>query len=335
MATYRQRFLTRLAEQERTLTNEYDLLAGQVMAAVVEATDPRTGKVDPMRENGLLQRITGLILAFYVAAPEMLALRTRVDGRVEPISPFMRILWATMRDSAQLAAEQHAAFLRRQFEGQPEFLRQLERARLSFVSNEAMSAASEHGAEFLADFAPPHLYPRADGRVLEERIRMAAVDHSTKTTGLMRELLAEGATLTVIAATLRRFFKPDELLPRGGLYGTTGVNRAMAIARSEPVFAFGLTQRIGAIFNPFVKYAVVRRSSDGAKPCPICDPMVGTYPADDYPVPGFHPHCVCRVDFVTSKDAQKARNRMIGSGAVNVRGPLNEGFVDEVMGQSA
>ena len=334
MATVRQRFLARLAEQERRLAAEYDLLAGQVMAAIVAATDPRTGKVDPLKQNQLQQQITGIILAFYIAMPMMTALRTRVDGRVEPISPFMQILWQTMRDSAQLAAEQHANFLRKRFADQPELLAQLQRARLSFVSNEALTAASERGAEFLADFAPPHLYPRSDGKVLEERIRMAAVDHSTKTTGLVRELLVEGATLTVIAATLRRFFKPDELLPRGGLYGTTGVNRAMAIARSEPVFAFGLTQRIGAIFNPFVKYAVVRRSSEGAKACPICDPMVGTYPADDYPVPGFHPRCVCRVDFVTSNDVQRARNRMVGSGAINVRGPLNTGFVDEVMGQS-
>lgn len=335
MATYRQQFLSRLADQERTLAQEYDLLAGQVMAAVVEAHSLRNGQIPPDKQSDLMQRVTTIILAFYLAQPSMTAFRTGTNGRAQPVSPYARILSRTMRDAAALAAAQQAAYLRRRFEAYPELVSQLQRARLSFVSNEALGAVSERGAEFLADFAPPYLYPRADGKVLEERIRYAALDHATKTTGLLRELIAEAATLTVIAGLLRKFFKPDELLPRGGVYGTTAVNRAMAIARSEPVFAFGLTQRIGALFNPFVKQAVVRRSSDGAKPCSICDPMVGVYPADDYPVPGFHPHCVCRVDFVTTSDVQKARNRLVGTGAVNVRGPLSDGFVDEVMGQSA
>lgn len=335
MATHRQQFLARLAEQERRLAQEFDLLAGQVMAAVVEAHDPRTGQVPQEKQAALFQRVTALILAFYLAPPAMTAYRIGIDGRAAPVAAYSRILSATMRDAAALAAEQQAAFLRRKFQDTPELIGRLQRARLSFVSNEAMNAVSERGAEFLSDFAPPFLYPRADGKVLEERIRYAALDHSTKTTGLLRELLAEAATLTVIAAMLRKFFKPDELLPRGGAYGTTGVGRAMAIARSEPVFAFGLTQRIGALFNPFVKQAVVRRSHEGAPPCPICDPMTGVYPADDYPVPGFHPHCVCRVEFITSNDIQRARNRLVGTGAINVKGPLSEGFVDEVMGQSA
>lgn len=329
MATYRQQFLSLLAEQERTLTAAYADLAEQVIGALAQAPEMRT------RQNEVLQRVAAIILAFYLASPAMTALATTPDGRVQPMSPYMRILWATMRQAAQLAAAQHAAFLRRQFAGQPELLRRMEAARYSFVSNEAMTAVSERGAEFLADYAPPHLYPRADGKVLEERIRFAAVDHSTRTAGLLRELFAEGATLAVIAGLLRRFFTPDELLPRGGTYGRSAVVRGMAIARSEPVFAFGVTQRVGAILNPFAKQAVVRRSSSNAKACPICDPMVGIYPADDYPVPGFHPHCVCRVDFVTSRDVERARRRLIGSGTINVRGPLDPRFVDEIMGQIA
>lgn len=334
MATHRQQFLAALAEQERQLALAFDELAGQVIGLVtLYAAGRETTPVE--RQQELLQRVTALIISFYLAQPALTALTVDGAGRVAPASAFMQIVWGTMREAARLAADEQAAFLRERFMAMPELLNRLSHARHSFVSNEAMGAVSEHGAEFLAGFAPPHLFPRADGKVLEERVRYAAIDHSTRAAGLLRELFAEGATLAVIAALLRRFFAPDQMLPRGGAYGTTGVARAMAIARSEPVFSYGLAQRIGALLNPFAEQAVVRRASHPAKPCPICDPMVGVYPADDYPVPGFHPHCVCRVDFVTTSDVDRARKRMIGSGTINVRGPLNPAFVDELMGQIA
>ena len=322
MATYRQQFLNLLAENERALNAALDDLAVQAGGMVAQAADPVTGKVPVERQNELLQRVTGLILAFYLSTPSLLALVSGSDGRVRPLSPFLRLLWPVMRQAASLATEQQAAFLRRQLTGQPELLARLGTARFPASSEQGKNAASPGGVAFLNQFAPPHLFVRADGKVLEERVRLAAVDHSTRTTGFLREQFAAGAVVAGIALALRAFFKP----------GGGGTARTVAISRTEPVFAWGLAQRDGAIFNPFVRQAVVRRSHKGAHPCPICDPLVGTYPADDYPVPGFHPNCVCRVDFVTTRDVSSARRWLTGSGAVNVRGPLSPQFLDDLMG---
>lgn len=330
MATYRQQFLSVLADNERALAAAMDELAAQVAGAITQAADFNTEQVPPARQNELLQRITRLIIAFYLVSPSLTALHIAQNGTVTPLSPFMRLLWPTMQRTAALAAAQQAAYLRRQFADMPDVLARLSTPRYSFDSPEAVKAASAQGALFLAGFAPPHLYERSDGRVLEERIRLAAIDHSSRTTSLLRERLSAGVKIGALALLLRRFFEPG-----GSVDGATGVARATAISRTEPVFSWGLAQRVGAIFNPFVKQAVVRRSSEGAKPCSVCDPLVGVYPADNYPVPGFHPNCVCRVDFITTRDAEQARKRMIGTGAINVEGPLSPTFVDAVMGRKS
>lgn len=325
MATYRQQFLSLLAENERALNAALDELAVQVSGVVAQTIEPATGKVPVERQPALLQRVTGLILAFYLSTPTMMALSTDADGRVRPLSPFMRLLYPVMRQAAALAIAQQSAFLRAQWQNHPDMLTRLSTARIPAASEQGRQTASAAGAAFLSRYTPPHLYPRADGKVLEERVRMAAVDHSTHTTRFLREQFASGAAVAVVALGLRALFRP------GG--GATA--RVLAISRTEPVFAWGLAQRVSALFNPFVKQAMVRRSHDGAAPCPVCDAMTGTYPADDYPVPGFHPNCVCRVDFVMTRDVARARRQIIGTGAVNVRGPLSPQFLDDLMGHMA
>lgn len=325
MATYRQQFLSLLAGNERALNAALNELAAQVSGVVAQAIDPATGKVPTERQPALLQRVTGLILAFYLSASSMMALLTDASGRVRPVSPFMRLLYPVMRQAAALAIAQQAAFLRAQWQTQPEMLARLSTASIPAVSEQGRQTVQAAGAVFLSRYAPPHLYPRADGKVLEERVRMAAVEHSTQTTRFLREQFAAGATVALVALGLRALFEA------GG--GATA--RVRAISRTEPAFAWGMAQRVSAIFNPFVKLAVVRRSGDGAESCAVCDAMTGTYPADDYPVPGFHPNCLCRVDFVTTRDVEHARKRMLETGAVDVRGPLSPQFLDDLMGETS
>lgn len=328
--TYRQQYIRALADQEREMRDLLMGLVDRIGMQVMQVARGSDQRVPEARQRHLREAITALIIAFYLTN-DFRPYGVASDGTLVPLTPFMRRLWQTVLAVAGIAQARQAAMLEQALADLPMTRRMLQAAPTPPLDEAALAVLSLSAQQFLRAYQPPQSAERADGRVLVDRIRNAAMEHARKTDGLLRELFAEGATAAVVIATLRRFFTPGALLDRlNKPYGRTGVDRAAAIWRSEPVYTFALVSKVAALYNPLVTKIVISRSHSGAEPCPICDPHVGVYEPDDtFELPGYHPHCLCYVSFETTRSGTALEP--FRNGLASVRGPLHPAFVDDLL----
>lgn len=309
--SYRAQLLSVIAGQERDLERLFDAVLDRIRQSLY-SHDDRDGHI-PTQEQELVRRQIADAVVWMFLASNLRAFA--VDGGVvRPLSPFARLVWENVEGATQIAVAQQAAILRSHLRNDPDLLRLLERAQ-QFPS--------------LPGFASAYDLVRSSGRTMADSIAFAALETRRKTLLLVNELLAERRTVDQMYAELRRFLTPGQHLQRRNKpYGTTGTDTALAIARSEPMLAYAIAAKASARLNPFVTQVYVERSHSAAPPCPICDEHVRNSPYDvtAFPLPAYHPHCLCRLRFVT-RSTRAAVERLRGD-LLNVRGALSPDFTE-------
>lgn len=217
------------------------------------------------------------------------------NGMLVPLSPYTRVLWASIRATVRNQVEREAALMRRRLP--PDILAWLGRAtRAPFQSSIASEVFQPNP---LAKYDAPHTWVDPNGYRLSDRIWNTSQHTRRRIDMYLDEAIREGRSATVMARELEQFLVPGrELLRTNRPYGRDASYDAMRLARTENARAGRQASEQSARLNPLVAGLKWNRSPQG-QPCDICDPLAsggpngdGVYPIDQFPQ-NSHPNCLC------------------------------------------
>lgn len=292
--TYRSRHLGIMRDQERALARLFGALSESLGRELMRWADA-SGVIPRESTYALQQRVAQEVMSIFLTerggrmAPYTLA----ANGAVQPLSPYMRILWRSIEAATAVPVEQQAAIMRRYLT--PDLI-----VRLALANREGVaSPVREQGEPFrpnpLARYDAPHTWLDPNGYRLSDRIWRTASNTRRRVDMFLEEGIAQGRSARDIAADLEQFLQPGRQLKRTTTpYGTDASYDAMRLARTEVSRAAASAAQASAAMNPFVS-GLKWNLSPQHPCCDICDTYAagGPYPVDNPPTMPAHPHCLC------------------------------------------
>lgn len=287
--TYRARYLGLMRTLEREMRTLFASLAVEVAQEVALRADAQ-GQV-PRSATYELQRAAGeRVMALFVGRAqngEQAPFEVLSSGTVQPLSPYMRVLWAAITEAIRLAVTQHSDLLRRRLP--PDLLALLGRPQR--ISEQVFATNP------LARYDPPHTWVDPAGYTLSERIWRTAGDTRRRLDLYLDQAIREGRGALRMSRELEAFLLPGRTLRTRRPYGIDASYDAMRLARTETTRAHARAAEVSARVNPFVVGIRVVLSASHPR-VDICDEAAaaGPWPVDEIPpeyqIP-LHPHCLC------------------------------------------
>lgn len=309
-ATYLSRFLAIARRNEQRMAALFQDLASFAVDEVMRRADAE-GNI-PRRATFELQQVIGQrVLNTFIgvtATSDRQPFQIQA-GRVVPLSPYARALWASLQESIRLPVEQQANDMRRRLTPDlTAILRTGIRDPLAVAARQVSEMTIAEQNVFrpnpLARYDPPHLWVDPNGYRLSERIWNTAENTRRRLDLFLETAIREGRDqgATGIARDLEAFLMPGRQLTRTRKpYGIDVSFDAMRLARTEITAAHSRAFEASAAMNPFVAGKKWNLSRSHPEP-DICDDHAaggpngdGVYPLDDpLNIPGSsHPHCLC------------------------------------------
>lgn len=311
--TYRSRFLAVLVEVERRMATEYEGLATAVAGEVArralpDGTVPRTATPD------ILQAASARVLAFFVGPGRERAPFVVANGRMVPLSPYARALWAGITDGVRVAVEHQATLLERSLP--PVVAARMRRATGNpFVAARAQVREQVFRPNRLATYDAPHSWVDPNGYRLSDRIWNASGETRRRLDAYLEQAIREGRGAQEMARELEQFLVPGRRLQRTNTpYGVDASFDGMRLARTEIARAHGRATEAAAAMNPFIDGLKWNLSGSHAKR-DICDDNAhggpngnGIYPKDG-PLPQMpaHANCLCHWSYETVPARERER----------------------------
>jgi hypothetical protein len=282
-----------MRDQERALDRLFVTLSQDLGREVMRWADA-DGVIPRESTYALQQRVAQQVMSVFLTerGGRMASYTLAANGMVQPLSPYMRILWGSIEAATAIPVEQQAVLMRRHLP--PDLI-----VRLALANREAVAVpVQEQGPIFrpnpLASYDAPHLWLDPNGYRLSDRIWRTASDTRRRVDMFLEEGIAQGRSARDIAADLEQFLQPGRQLKRTTApYGTDASYDAMRLARTEVSRAAASASQASAAMNPFV--AGLKWNLSPQHPCgDVCDTYAagGPYPVDGPPTMPAHPHCV-------------------------------------------
>lgn len=344
--SYRSRFLSVLNANEARMTALFGSLAAQLAAEVNRAADS-AGNVPRAKTVDIRRAFDASVTAFFLGVNgrgERAPFTVWPNGMVQPLSPYMRALWAGITDATRLPVEQNANAMARRLPPNILF-----RMRSAYRNPFAASRVSEQlfRPNPLAQYDPPHLWVDPNGYRLSDRIWNTADNTRRRLDAFLSDSVAQGRGAASIARDLEIFLQPGRALQRTNKpYGTDASFDAMRLARTEIAHAHAQATQASAAMNPFVQG--VKWNLSGSHPKPdICDDNAaggpngdGTYDLGSAPTLPAHSSCLCFFTQVLVEDARAVLDRLhediqrTRAEFVDMVGPLAANqFLEMLLGQ--
>lgn len=300
--SYRSRFLNTLATANRQLTALYAELAAGIAADIQRAADD-AGNVPRSATFDLQRRANERVIAMFFGrgrAGELAPYDTMANGRVLPLSPYMRVLWDAITAVVALPVAQNGAMLARRLPA--DVLAVMRQATIDpFAAARAEVAELEvFRPNVLAKYEPPHTWVDPNGYRLSDRIWNTSAHARQQLDLYLETAIREGKGAREMSRELERFLRPDrQNLRTNKPYGTSASYDGMRLARSEITRAHGEAQKAAGAMNPFIAGIKWNLSASHPKP-DQCDFNAnggpngdGVYPLDAVPRYPDHPHDLC------------------------------------------
>lgn len=306
--TYRSQFLAVMRENERRMTALFRRLADSIAAQIARAADA-DGTV-PLSSTYALQSAAGDAAArlFLGRQGERWApFDVLPDGTVLPLSPYTRVLWASIEAATRVSVEQHAAIMAQRLPA--DLVAHLRRARRDpfAYARQVREQAAAFTPNPLARYDPAHTWVDPNGYTLSERIWRTAGETRRRLDAFLDERIRAGQGSLAMSRALEAFLLPGRTLRTKAPYGVDASYDAMRLARTEITRAAAQASEMAAAMNPFV--VGIRVVLSGSHPKPdICDEAAaaGPWPKDripaEYQIP-MHPHCLCSYRYELTDNA--------------------------------
>lgn len=314
------------------------LFAGQA-ASIARVIREVGWRGQPLTNNDLAQirrRVLPMVTAFYLGRDSGgdLAPYEVLDGRVRPLSPYMRWLWTYNERVTRVAVQKHEKVMRSKLKGADDLIRLFEMAAVNPIvyAKAQVQPVREMGIvgyvpivearndpppsqifqpDPLAQYEPMHLFVWKTGTPyrLSDRIWRTSVSTRQRLDAVLQRGIALGKSSVELADDVEQFlqvgrvpkrtYKPygERYMPAGG-----ASYDAMRLARTEITAAHARADFVSANLNPFVYQYRRHTSNSRTEPCQIClDIEAGSPYAKSNPnfMPPSHPHCMCYVTWDT------------------------------------
>ena len=310
--SYRSQFLSIMRQAERQLAGLFADLSAGIAADLNRAADA-DGMIPRSATYDLQRRANERVIAMFFGRGrdgQLAPFETLANGRVMPLAPYPRILWAAITAAVRLPTAQNAAMLARALPADV-------LAVMSQATEDPFAAARAEVAELevfrpnvLAKYEAPHTWVDPNGYRLSDRVWNTSAHARQQLDMFLEAGIREGKGALQMSRELERFLRPDRVnLKTSAPYGKTASYDAMRLARTEITRAHTEAQRVAGAMNPFVQGLQWVLSPSHPKP-DICDEYArggpngdGVYSLDTVPtVP--HPHCLCYRLNVTVENPQ-------------------------------
>lgn len=277
-----------------------DLSAG--IAADLNRAADADGVIPRAATYDLQRRTNERVIALFFGrgrAGQLAPFETLANGRVMPLAPYTRVLWAAIAAATRLPVAQNAAMLARALPAGV-------LAVMSQATEDPFAAARAEVAELevfrpnvLAKYEAPHTWVDPNGYRLSDRVWNTSAHARQQIDMFLEAGIREGKGALQMSRELERFLRPDRVnLKTSAPYGRTASYDAMRLARTEITRAHTEAQRVAGAMNPFVQGLQWVLSPSHPKP-DICDEYArggpngdGIYSLETVPsVP--HPACLC------------------------------------------
>lgn len=298
--TYRSRHLRVMRDLEGEMGRLFVELAASTSRMLMRHADAE-GEIPQDELYNIQQEIDDEIMRTFLSPRGGQMVPFRVDdGQVQPISPYMNVLWTAIEWATRIPIEHHASILRRNLPQDVILYLDLasEPPVRSMVREQIFSPSP------LMEYEPPHLWVDPNGYQLSDRIWRTASSTRRKIDAFLEEGVREGRAARDMASDLEQFLQPGRQLTRTKApYGTDASYDAMRLARTEISRAAAQADEMSATMNPFVE-GLKWNLSPQHPCCDICDDLAagGPYPVDDAPTMPAHPHCMCYWSYELADD---------------------------------
>lgn len=346
--SYRSRFLAVQRSNEAAMKTLFTQLANALGAELVRRADadgnvPRSATFDIQQAAGELVR---RLFLGRNAKGEFAPFDTVGNGALIPLSPYMRVLWESIKAAVRIPVEQNAVILANKLPATIAYTMRTA-TRNPFPVAKAMVAEQVFRPNPLAAYEAPHTWVDPNGYRLSDRIWNTAVATRRQLDLYLDTAIREGRGALAMSRELQAFLIPGRSLPTTNKpYGTTASFDAMRLARTVITRAHGRAAEVSAAMNPFV--SGMKWNLSGSHPrIDICDQYArggkngdGVYPLGEIPSYPAHPHEMCYLTNVLIEnpdaileelraDIQAAKQEF-----VNLVGPLEvERFTQLLLGQ--
>jgi hypothetical protein len=297
--SYRARALAVLRQNEMAMTALYAQLARDV-AGLVQRRADADGNVPRQATFEIQQQAGELVRRLFLGRNgrgEWAPFDTVGNGAVIPLSPYLRQLWAAIRQATRIPVEQSAAILERRLP-----LDVLTVMRAADVN--PFAAAKQQVAEQLfrpnplAAYEAPHTWVDPNGYRLSDRVWNTAASTRQRLDAYLEQAIREGKGALQMSRELEQFLIPGRQLRTNRPYGANASFDGMRLARTEISRAAQEAQRMSAAMNPFVSGLKWNLSARHPR-IDICDDLArggpngdGVYSVEAYPERP-HPQCLC------------------------------------------
>lgn len=330
--TFRARFLGIQRRNASDMARLFADLSAQISAELIRRADadgnvPRTATLEIQRFAS--DRVLSLFLGRN-ARGERSPFEVLADGRVVPLSPYMRVLWPNIVAAVELPVEQQAALMRQWIPD--DVLAVMQRAMedpFLEATGRTLLAEMEGAASFtsggvippvreievfrpnpLAQYDAPHTWVDPNGYQLSDRVWNVAGQTRQQIDLYLEIAIREGRGALAMSRELEQFLRPDRVnLKTKAPYGTSASYDAMRLARTEITRAHGQALQASAAMNPFVEgvkwnlspsHPRTDRCDDRARGGPAKD---GVYSLGEVPRYPDHPQCLCYLTNVITDDS--------------------------------
>lgn len=300
--SYRARFLATLRTANNQIAALFARLAADTAADLTRAADA-DGNIPRSATLELQRRANDRVVAMFLGRNrqgELAPFEVLPGGRVLPLSPYMRILWAAITTATRLPVEQNGALLARRLPA--DVLAVMRRATVDpfRVARAEVAELEVFKPNPLAKYEAPHTWVDPNGYRLSDRVWNASARTRQQLDAYLDAGVREGRGALQMSRELEQFLRPDRRnLRTSAPYGTSASYDAMRLARSEITRAHGAAHEVSAAMNPFVAGEKWNLSPRHPKP-DVCDDRArggpngdGVYPIGERPSYPPHPHCLC------------------------------------------
>lgn len=315
-------FLQLLKASDATLSDGFSGLSDKIRAALLRAANP-DGTIPLLQWSQLEQQVANLILYWFLAQNGRSYLTT-ANGTLIASSPYLRLSWATTEKAVRQAIEEQADILKAKLP--PELVTKAQRANLNpFLVGTLLGDEGD----LFKNYLPPYGDVFGDGKTLEDRVHRVAGETRQKVTALLRSLLSEQKTATMIADAMNLFLTGALDDGKPGI-GTQAKFDAARLLAGQTTYAYEKARLMGAALSPFTEQVDVVLSPSH-RVLDTCDDVAAGSPYDvkDAPVLPLHGSCLCTYRFHSSRNTQAVVGRLKSdSSRLNIQGVLSPGFAD-------
>lgn len=318
----RRQFLQLLKDSDATLTDAFSAMSDKIRSALLRAANT-DGAIPLLQWSRLEQQIGALILYLFLSQSGRAYLISS-NGTLVGASPYLRLLWATTEQAVKQAVEEQVDILKAKLP--PDLVTKAQHAQQNpFL---AYALLGDEG-DLFKNYLPPYGDVFGDGKTLEDRVHRIAGETRQKVTALLRSLLSEQKTATMIADAMNLFLTGALDDGKPGI-GTTAKFDAARLLAGQTTYAYEKARLMGAALSPFTEQVDVVLSPSH-RVTDTCDDVAAGSPYDvkDAPVLPLHGSCLCTYRFHSSRNTQAVVGRLKSDPSrLNIQGVLSPGFAD-------